>query len=262
MTLGFIAAGVGIVSGVNGMIQSKKAGDRASQANDAQAVQAERQAAMAERQDGRSQEQWDRYKNTYAPIEDQMANEAKDMGSVANQNKAASDAAATSAASFSTARERLNRNPGLNPSSQQYQQLQSGMDLAEAANSAASQTGAREMVKDRASAALTNAVSIGKGLPASATLGANSAATMGSMAGTMQGQVASNANAAGQSEINGVNGFAKSVSGFANSDVGKSVGGWISDKWNGSSTPSGSGIAESNATNNSDFKPSNNYGTE
>jgi len=148
----------------------------------------ERQMALSTKQDGRADEQWKRYKQTYQPLEDQMVEEAQGAGSIANQSKAASDSAAAVSASFASAKERLAKNPGVNPSSQQFLQEQSKIGLAEAATSAAAQTGAREAVKDRGVAMKTNAVSLGKGLPASAFAGGVTASSMLGAASGAYGQ--------------------------------------------------------------------------
>jgi hypothetical protein len=217
MALGMIASGVAIIGGISAMSSASKAGDRQSAAIQSSDVAAQGQLELARQQDARAQDQWNRYKTTYQPLEDQMIDESKGMGSTANQNKAAADAAATTAATFAGARDRMNKNPGINPASQQYQQMQSGINLAEAASTASAETGARESVKDRALAAQTNALSLGKGLPASATaMGASAGAIRGS-AGAMYGNVA---NASGQEQsgiINGIGSAVKGATGIYNS---------------------------------------------
>jgi hypothetical protein len=246
---GAISAGIGIAGLVMGADAAGDAQDAQGRSLASQETAAARQAALAEKQDARSQDQWDRYKATYQPLEDQMIDEAKGVGSVANQNKAASDAAASTAATFATARQRLSKNPGVNPSSQQYLQQESQIGLAEAANSAASQTGAREAVKDRGTAALTNAVSLGKGLPASAvTAGQSAGAIMGS-AGVMYEKSADDYRKQGDDAAAGISSFAKGAAGIFGS---KGVQDWM----NSTSTPGTSASSYGAYPSNSGYDPS------
>lgn len=213
MSVAWVGVGVAAVGTLASMDAASEAGDRQDRAIAGQEGAAAGQLALAKKQDARAEEQWLRYKNTYAPAEDQMLDEAQGMGSIANQNKAAGEAAAAVSSSFSNARDRLNKNPGMDPSSQQYQQEAGKLALGEAATSAAAQTGARGATKDRAAAALTNAVSLGKGLPASAAaLGGSAGAIMGS-AGGIYGSASNNATQQGDNAVSGIGSLAKGVSG-------------------------------------------------
>jgi hypothetical protein len=77
---------------------------------------------------------------------------------------------------FANARSQLARIPGMDPSSGAYQAGMTGLGLSEAANSAVQQNAARKTVDDTAWSRQTQALSLGKGLPAEATSGANAAA--------------------------------------------------------------------------------------
>lgn len=122
-------------------------------------------------------EQWDRYREVYAPLEDQMVAEAKNYDSPENYARAAGDASATVSSQFSKARDRLGRTPGLDPSSGAYQAGLVGLDLAQAANDATQQNAARQRVKDTGYARKTDALSLGKGLPANASSALSTVAT-------------------------------------------------------------------------------------
>lgn len=153
-------------------------------ANNAAAEASKQQAEIAK-------QQWEAYKNTYLPLEQRYVDEAKDFGSVANQNKSAQEAAAASTAAYASARERLNKTPGINPNSEAYLRATNNIGLAEAANSAAAQTGARQLVKDKGNAMITDALSMGKGLPANASsaLGSSAAGLLNAgQSGFNQGQ--------------------------------------------------------------------------
>lgn len=125
-----------------------------------------------------SAEQWAKYLELYEPLERQMVDEAQDYASPENYAKAAGEASAAVSQQFSKARDRLTRTPGLDPSSGAYQSSLVGLDLAQAANDATQQNLARKNVTDMAYARKTDALSLGKGLPANATVGlANAAKT-------------------------------------------------------------------------------------
>lgn len=172
MAWGMIAGAA--ISTVGGALLSDDHG--ATGANDAAAAASREQAAIA-------REQWDRWKSVYQPLEDQYIAESQGLGSIANQNKNAGQAAADVTSSFAGLRERLAKNPGLNPSSQAYLQEENKINLAEAGASAASQNAARQTTRDKGRAAVTDALSLGKGMAANAesTLGsvANYNATLG-----------------------------------------------------------------------------------
>lgn len=153
------------------------------------------------------QEQWERYKKAYAPLEDQYIQESLGIGSLANQNKSAQQAAADVAGTFSGAREQLRDNPGIDPGSQSYLHEANRLNLNEAATSAAAQTGARQTVQAQGRAAQTDALSLGKGLPAQASTALSSAASGLGAAGRYAQTRADNAAA----------GFGKAVGGITNS---------------------------------------------
>lgn len=134
----------------------------ATGANDAAADSTRLQSQIA-------REQWDRYKTMYAPLEESMVKEAQNYDSPENYAKAAGDASATVSQQFSKARDRLSRTPGLDPSTPGAQASMAGLDLAQAATDATQQNAARQKVKDTAYARKTDAISLGKGLPAQAS---------------------------------------------------------------------------------------------
>lgn len=226
-----VAAVVGVADLAISANAADNANENAQAGRASQEASAGRQAALAEKQDARAEQAWQRYRSTYA-LEDQMVDEARGAGSRANQDKAAADSAAAVSSSFANARERLNKNPGVNPSSQQYQQEASKIGLAEAATSATAQTSAREAVKDRALAAQTNAVSLGKGLPASAVAGGNSAGAIMGSAGDMYVASTKAAREQAADVSAGISSFAKGAAGIYGS---KGMQDWInsSDRsWN------------------------------
>lgn len=149
-----------------------------SMASDNGATGANNAAADANRQQTAiAQDQWDTYKQLYKPLEEQYVSDAQGVGSIANQNKSAQKAAADVASGFAGAREQLAETPGVNPNSDAYLRQENKINLQEAATSAAGQTGARQNVQDKGRAAMTDALSLGKGLPANASTMLASGAT-------------------------------------------------------------------------------------
>lgn len=215
---GVIGGGVSLLGGLfsddNG---AEGANDAAAEANRMQA------------QIGK--EQWEYYKKIYQPLEEQYIKNAQGVGSIANQNRGAQQASADVAGGFAQVRERLRKQPGLQPGSQAALAEENRINLAEAATSAAGQSAARVKVQDKGQAALTDAVSLGKGLPATATSALGSGASGLAAAGRYGQTRADNAAA----------GFGKMVGGITQSDTFKN---WV----NGSS-----GATAVNAPGGSNF---------
>lgn len=156
-----VVAGATIAT-VGGSLLNKKSSNAAANANNAAADATQLQSQIAA-------DQWDRYKEIYAPLEEGMVKEAQNYDSPANYAKAAGDASATVSDQFSKARDRLTRTPGLDPSTPGFSSNMVGLDLAQAATDATQQNAARQKVKDTAYARKTDALSLGKGLPAQAS---------------------------------------------------------------------------------------------
>lgn len=118
-------------------------------------------------------DQWDKYQEIYEPLEKKVVADADKYDSPENYAKAAGDASATVSQQYSKARDRLTRTPGLDSSTPGYAASMAGLDLSQAATDATSQNTARQGVTDKAYARKLDALSLGKGLPAtaSATLG-------------------------------------------------------------------------------------------
>lgn len=240
-----MSGATGVIAGaaVAGTVASASASSKANKANGKALAQqkeaADRQADIAERQQQISEEQWARYKEVYQPLEDEYVNEAKGLGSLANQSKASTEARAEVAGAYSRAREQLSKAPGSNPTSQTYQQEANRINLAEAANSAAAQTAARRTQEDKGRAAMSDVINMGKGLPTSAASSlANAASTNGS-AVNAAGAIYGNTVAAGQNSVNGVNSFMQGVGGLAqNKAFTSTLDGWFgSSPANTTTTP-------------------------
>lgn len=177
-----------VIGAVASNSASRRAADAQRGASDAAALQGQIAA-----------EQWDKYQEIYDPLERSMVKEAQEYDSPANYERAAGDASATVASQFGKARDRLTRTPGLDPSSPAAASGMVGLDLAQAASDATQQNAARMQVKNTAYARKTDALSLGKNLPANASTGlANSANTMGNIAASQYGLASNQAAAAGR----------------------------------------------------------------
>lgn len=177
-----------------GAVVSKKASDKAVSAqNAATKVQQD----VSTRQLQLAEDQWNRYKETYGPLEDEIVQEARDFGSAANREKAAQEAQGSVTSAFSGLREQLSRTPGLDPSSTKYLNTVAKLGLQEAAQGAAAQTGARRNTDAVGQAMKRDAVSLGKGLPGTSAAALQGAAlTAGATVNSTQGQI-NNAQAQG-----------------------------------------------------------------
>lgn len=146
-------------------------------------------SSAADTQAAIGQAQWDRYQKVFAPLEDKYVQEAQNYDTPEQYAKAAGEASATVSQQFSKARGQLGRS-GVDTSSPAYTASVAGLDQAQAAQDAVSQNSARQGVKDTAWARKTDALSLGKGLPAQAS------AALGSASSSQLAQSNANANAA------------------------------------------------------------------
>lgn len=160
-----VAAVAGVAVAANGANKANKTARRAQQS----------QEQILGRQQDLADEQWENYKQNYLPLEQEFLETSKNYGSIANQEKAAVNANASTTAAYAGARDELNRTPGLDPNSQQYLRTKANIELAEAASSAAGQTAAREGVKKTGAAMLQDAASLGKGVSGNALASLNAA---------------------------------------------------------------------------------------
>lgn len=173
------AAGAAIAGAVTSAVAAPVIGRLVGGGGSSSSSQPQGQAATAatnaaDLQQQIAAEQWQKYNEIYDPLERTVVDEAKNYDSEAAYAQAAGDASATVASQYGKARERFMRQPGLDPSSPAYANNLASLELAQAATDATQQNAARQRIKDTAFSRKTDALSLGKGLPASAsaTLGA------------------------------------------------------------------------------------------
>lgn len=194
------AAGGALVSHVLNRGSQNKA-DNANQAA-ADAAQTQREISL---------DQWNTYKDIYQPLERKYVEDAQNYDTPAAYDRAAGEASATVAEQYGKARDRLSRTPGLDPSSAAYTASMAGLDNSQAAADAVSQNAARNKVRDMAWARRTDALSLGKGLPAQASAGlAQTAQIQAGLANSQQAQVNANGAAIGRLVSQGVNAWQRS----------------------------------------------------
>jgi hypothetical protein len=167
VAVGTAVAGAAVSYGLNKALNSgaSKAAENSNQAvADSTALQSQI-----------SQDQWNRYKEIYTPLENKLVADASNYASPEQYQRSAGDASATVAQQFGKARDQLTRTPGLDPSSPAYAASIAGLDQAQAASDATQQNAARTNVLNTSYARKTDAVSLGKGLPAASMQGLNGA---------------------------------------------------------------------------------------
>jgi hypothetical protein len=140
-----------------------------------------------------AKDMWGQYKETYLPKEQQFATEAFNYDTPGKRDQQAAFANADVSSSFANQREQSARqmaSMGIDPSSGAWANQDTKMRMAQAAAGAGAQNAARINVENMGFARKQDAISIGKGMPGTASASAaSSGATYGSAA---QNQAAQN----------------------------------------------------------------------
>ena len=158
---------------------------------------AEAQQDIANKQLDMSEEQYDRYLEIYDPLERQMVQEAQDEP---NYEQLMGQYGAETAKQFDTSWEIMQRNAnrlGADPTSGSYQEMGKDYAIQRALGMADARNKARMDASRDAWNKKQNAVSLGRGIPATALQGMSSAAnTMGANSALQYGQAANTAQGA------------------------------------------------------------------
>lgn len=179
--------GSAIIGGVVASKGQKSAAEAADRATEANAYQGEI-----------AKDQYEDYKGTYRPLEHQLVEDAKNYDTPEAYDKAAGAAQATVSSQLGMARDRLQRTPGLDPSSAAATAANADLALKGAALGASAQNTARENVKNMAYARKQDAVALGKGLVSNASSGlAGATAGADAIARTQAAQAGATAQGAG-----------------------------------------------------------------
>jgi len=125
------------------------------------------QVGMSQDYQNRSNSEWDRFKNQFQPVQDQMVNDAMTVDSAANQEKAAATAGAQVKSSFANVQDQNARklaSMGINPNSGRSVDAMNATSMAQAAQEAGTMNNARDIVKDRGIAMRNNVAQFGQGV--------------------------------------------------------------------------------------------------
>lgn len=189
-----------------------------------------------------AKDQYEEFKTTYRPLERQMVADATNYDTEENRNKAAAGAQATVTSQLGLARERLQRTPGLDPSSAAAAAANTDMDLKGAAVGASEQNKARENITNQAYARKQDAVALGKGMVSNAAAGLASA-TAGAQASANAAAASAGQTASGLGAL--VNGVTSGLSKVNWGGSGASSGSAAFDSYNaGTSAATGLSSAE------------------
>jgi len=112
-----------------------------------------------------SREQWDMYKDIYAPVERNLVDQAKNFNTPENFARAASTASATVAQQFGKMYDRIGRTPGLDPSSPAYTAAAANLNLGQGLADVGAQNAARQDIRDTAFQRKAAVVGIGREIP-------------------------------------------------------------------------------------------------
>lgn len=116
----------------------------------------------------RGNQQWDLYKSSFMPLEQQMADEARNYASADRQNAAAQEAGGQVATSFQMGRDQTQRSlaaAGIDPGSAKAQAMMNASYIEEAKASAGAQNSARTNLREKGLALVDNAARFGRNMP-------------------------------------------------------------------------------------------------
>ena len=159
------------------------------------------QIAISQQNREQAQAQWDRYNSLFAPVEEQMVQDATNIDSEGELNRAAGEAATGVQTQFDNAtdqRKRALAATGVNPNSGKALALESEASLGLAASKAAASNNARITAKDKGIALRAGAANFGRNMPNTAATAYNTAVSSGNSAvnNTVAAGNAANASAA------------------------------------------------------------------
>jgi len=204
--LGAIAAGIGIVSGLNSLFGGDDGGGAASDA----AARSSDTASQI------SSAQWNYYLQNYQPLETGLIKQATEAGSPEEFARARGAANADVTGAFDTARKQtLSRMQsfGINPGSPAYQSTAASTDIAEGAAKAGALTMADRNTRNLAYSKGLDVVGLGRGIPAQSA--------------------ASSANAANTASMISRNDFLRNQENMKNAGYGLNTIGTAAEKWFG-----------------------------
>lgn len=173
-----------------------------------------------------SKEMWAQYKNVYLPKETQFANESFNYDSPDRRAQQAGLANAEVSSSFANQRDQSARqmaSMGISPDSGAWANQDTKMRMAEAAAGAGAQNAARLNAENMGWARKQDAISLGKGMPGTASSSA-------AQAGAAYGQIAQNQIQKDRNDSSNIGGLVRGGIDLYGYGMGKKDGGSISKK--------------------------------
>ncbi len=220
-----------VASGVKSLFGGSKTSSQASGANDAAVIAAQAQAEVMAKQEARNDEMWERFKEKYYPLEDELLDPANRNVEDRSEERAAEagDAVGTSFDAQRGQTMRAMERAGVNPNDGRFRGITRSMDIAEAATRADSMNDARAMERQRVEDTNFNralqVMSLGKGMPAQVSSGSANLASGYASNANIYGNLASRlAQDAGDAGYGGVQAIMRGIQG-----LGGNNGGWTGD---------------------------------
>jgi len=158
-----------VIGGALSLIGAKQASDASKSAQAQQGQYMDRQTAVAEKQQNIADEQWQRFLDVYAPLEDQIVAEAQQAPDYAKAEGWATSDVNKAFAQSEAATARAAGRYGLDPSSGRYSDMRRVTELDRAKAEVGARNAARQQEDDKMWARKIAASSLGRGLPATAT---------------------------------------------------------------------------------------------
>lgn len=192
-------------------------------------------------------EQYDRYKQTFVPLENKVISDANTIDSAGELSRVAGQAATGVQAQFDNARGQSNRAMaamGVNPNSGKSLALAKESSLGLAASKATAANNARTAARDRGVAMRSDAANLGRNLSGNATNAYNTAVSSGNSA--MSNNVAA-ANTANQSAATMGNGYSTAMAGYTsaanalNNQYNNQLSAWSASNNNSNANAAGLG---------------------
>lgn len=244
-SLGTAGAALSVASGVKSLFGGSKSASAAGGASDAAIIAAQTQAEVAAKQEARNDEMWERFKEKYWPLEDELLDPANRNVQDRSEEMAA-EAGDAVTSSFAVQRGQSNRaleRAGVNPMDGRFRAINRTYDLGEAATKADAMNNARaserRRVEDTNFSRALQVMSLGRGIPAQVSSGtASTISAHGSNAGIYTNLARMLAQDAGSAGAGGTQAIMRGIE-----VLGGNNGGWTGDPTFGFGANAASSVA-------------------
>lgn len=144
---------------------------------------------LMDTQSGIAKSEYQRYQDTYVPLENKLAEDARNFNTGAEQERQAGLASADVAKAFSGAAQqglRAQGRFGLRPNADAFAATNSKLQATQAGTQAGAMTNARYAARDKGQQMQLNAINVGKGLPGTAASAASGSVNASNVSGGLQ----------------------------------------------------------------------------